>query len=170
MPYIKEQREETISVEGDWDVGGSTTWKHSTLLQEYAQGLKEKKIIGSLCPGCGKVIVPPRNICGRCHRKMDEKVVVSDIGTVTCLVISAPFAKGQAKVLGMDPVEIGLVEEGERVISVYVKFDGADSNVDTELIGVEPEKVYMGMRVKAVWAKEPQGKLSDLEAVEPLKD
>jgi len=170
MPYIKEQRKETISVEGDWDVGGSTTWKHSKLLQEYAQGLKEKKIIGSLCPGCGKVIVPPRNICGRCHRKMDEKVVVSDVGTVTCFVISASFAKGQAKFLGMDPVETGLVEEGERVISVYVKFDGADSNVDTELIGVEPERVYVGMRVKAVWAKELQGRLSDLEAVEPLKD
>jgi len=170
MPYIREQRKETIRVEGDWDIGGSTTWKDSTLLQEYAQGLKEKKIIGSLCPGCGKVIVPPRNICGRCHRKMDEKVVVSDIGTITCFVISAPFAKGKMQVLGVDPVEMGLVGEGERVISVYVKLDGADSNIDTELIGVKPEEVYVGMRVKAVWAKERQGKLSDLEAVEPLRD
>jgi uncharacterized OB-fold protein len=70
-----------------------------------------------LCPGCGKVIVPPRNICGRYHRKMNEKVVVSDIGTVTCFVISAPFAKGKMQVLGMDPVETGLMREGERVIS-----------------------------------------------------
>lgn len=170
MPYIKEQRKETISVEADWDVGGSTTWKHSTLLQEYAHGLKEKKIIGSLCPGCGKIIVPPRNICGRCHRKMDERMVVSDVGTVTCFVISAPVIKGKTKVMGMDPVEMGLVAEGERVISVYVKFDGADSNIDTELINCKPEEVRVGMRVKAVWAKEPQGKLSDLEAVEPLKD
>ena len=169
MPYIKETRKETISLEGNWEISASTTWKDSPLLQEYALGLKEKKIIGSLCPGCGKVIVPPRNICGRCHRRMDERAEVSDIGTVTCFVISAPFEKGKMKLFGVDPIELGLVKEGERVISVYVRFDGADSNVDTELVGAKPEEVYVGMRVKAVWAENRAGKLSDLEAVEPLK-
>ena len=170
MPYVKEERKETASLEGDWEVSASTTWKHSPLLQEYARGLKEKKITGSLCPGCGKVIVPPRNICGRCHRRMDEKVEVSDVGTVTCFVVSAPFEKGKVKLFGADPIEMGLVKEGERVVSVYVRFDGADSNVDTELIRAEPEEVYVGMRVRAVWAENRVGKLSDLEAVEPLKD
>ena len=75
MPYIKEERPETISVEGEWNVG-AYKYKAPRLLEEYVQGLKQKKLIGSLCPGCGKVIVPLRNICGRCHRKMDERMIV----------------------------------------------------------------------------------------------
>jgi uncharacterized OB-fold protein len=76
--------------------------------------------------------------------------------------------KGKLKVLGMDPVETGLIKEGEVIIPVFVKFDGADSNTDTILLNVDPKDVHIGMRVKVLWAKEPQGALSDFEGVEPV--
>ena len=169
MPYIKEERPETMSVEGDWDIG-AYTWKANKLMEEFVGGLKQKKLIGSLCHGCGKVIVPLRYLCGRCHRKMDGRVVVSDKGTITCFVISPPMKKGKIKVMGVDPVEAGLMQEGEVLIPVFVRFDGSDSNVSTSLIGVDPKDVHVGMRVRAVWAKEPKGQLSDLEGVEPIKE
>lgn len=168
MGYLKDERPETMGVEGSWNIG-SYKYKAPRLLEEFVAGLKEKKLIASVCPGCGKVIVPQRNICGRCHRRMDKRRVVSNIGTITCFIVSPPVEKGKYSVVGMDPVETGLYKEGEIIIPVFVRFDGADSNVNTVLMGVDdPKDVHIGMRVKAVWVKEPEGKLSDLEGVEPL--
>lgn len=167
MGYIKDERPETIGAEGTWNIS-SYNYKGSRLMEEYVEVLKQKKLIGSLCPGCGKVIVPPRNLCGRCHRKMDGRKIVSNRGTITCFIVSPPMERGKLKVLGMDPVETGLIKEGEVIIPVFVKFDGADSNTDTILLNVDPKAVHIGMRVKVLWAKEPQGALSDFEGVEPV--
>ncbi len=167
MGYIKDERPETIGAEGTWNIS-SYNYKGSRLMEEYVEVLKQKKLIGSLCPGCGKVIVPLRNLCGRCHRKMDGRKIVSNRGTITCFIVSPPMEKGKLKVLGMDPVETGLIKEGEVIIPVFVKFDGADSNTDTILLNVDPKAVHIGMRVKVLWAKEPQGALSDFEGVEPV--
>jgi uncharacterized OB-fold protein len=167
MAYIKDERPQTIGVEGTW-ILSAYHYKGSRLTEEYVKGLKKKKFIGSFCPGCAKVIVPPRNLCGRCHRIMDGRKTVSDKGTITCFVVSPPIFKGKLKVIGMDPVESGLIKDGEVVIPVFVKFDGSDSNTDTILLNADPKAVHIGMRVKAVWAKKPQGALSDFEGVEPL--
>jgi hypothetical protein len=167
MGYIKDERPQTIGVEGTW-VLSAYRYKGSRLLEEYVEGLRQRKLVGSFCPGCAKVIVPPRNLCGRCHRIMEGRKVVSNIGTITCFVVSPPIYKGKLKVIGMDPVEAGLIKDGEVVIPVFVKFDGSDSNTDTVLLNADPSTVHIGMRVKAVWAKEPKGALSDFEGVEPL--
>jgi hypothetical protein len=169
MSEQKKKKLETMAVEGVWNVG-AYNYKAPTLLPEYAAGLKEGKLIGTLCRGCGKVIVPPRNICGRCHRRMEDRVVVSDKGTISVFVMSEPVQKGKFTVFNMDPVDMGLLKEGEVIIPVFVRFDGSDSNVHTTLINVDPKKVKVGMRVKAVFAKERKGALSDLEGVEPLEE
>lgn len=169
MGYLKDKRPETMGVQGSWNIG-AYKYKAPRLLEEYVQSLKQRKILGSVCPGCGKVIVPLRNICGRCHTKMSKRLVVSNKGSITSFTYSPPVTKGKYKVLGADPVETGLLKEGEILIPVFVRFDGSDSNVHTLLIGSSPEAVHIGMRVQAVWAKETQGALGDLEGVEPLKE
>jgi len=163
----KKKSVETMAVEGEWNVG-AYKYKAPRLIPDYVLGLKERKLIGSLCRSCGKVIVPPRNICGRCHVKMDARMVVSNIGTITALVVSEPVTKGKYQVFGMDPVETGMLKDGERLMPVFVRFDGSDSNVHTLLINADPKKAHTGMRVKAVFAKKTAGALSDLEGVEPL--
>jgi uncharacterized OB-fold protein len=167
MGYVKDESPQTIGVDGTW-ILSAYHYKGSLLTEEYVKGLKQKRLIGSFCPGCAKVIVPPRNLCGRCHRIMDGRKVVSNWGTITCFVVSQPIFKGKLKVLGMDPVEVGLIKDGEIVIPVFVRFDGADSNTDTILLNADPKDVHIGMRVKVVWAKKPQGMLSDFEGVEPI--
>ncbi len=161
------ERKETMGVQGIWNVG-AYRYKAPRLMEEYTQGLKEKKIIGSWCRGCAKVIVPPRNICGRCHRRMDDRIVVSQKGTITSYIISPPMEKGKYKVLGMDPVDMGVVADQEIIIPAFVRFDGSDSNVQLLMIDTDPDSLYVGMRVKAVWADEPQGALGDLVGVTPL--
>jgi len=168
MPYIKEERKETLSVEGEWAYG-AYEYKANKLLDEFCQGLKERKLIGSLCPGCGKVIVLPRAICGRCHRKMTERTTVSDKGTVLSYIVSPPMVKGKYKMFGVDPVELGIVKEGESLIPANVRFDGSDSPFNTLILNAKPEEVNIGMRVKVVWKKELAGNLSDIEGVEPIR-
>ena len=58
MPYLKDERPQTIGVEGTWNLS-AYHYKGSLLMAEYVKGLKKKKLIGSFCPGCAKVIVPP---------------------------------------------------------------------------------------------------------------
>jgi len=169
MAYLKDERPETMMVEGDWQVG-AYRWKAPRLLEEFSAGLKEKKIIGSMCMGCGKVITQPRHLCGRCHRRMDERCVLSDWGTITCFVISPKVEKGKYKLFGMDPVDTGTLKLGEILIPVFVRFDGADSNINCLLLNAKPEEVFIGMRVKVVWAKEPKGQMADLEGVEPIRE
>jgi uncharacterized OB-fold protein len=168
MAYLKDVRPETKMVSGRWEFGAARYKAHG-LLQEFVDALKERKLLGSLCTSCGKVIVPPRRICGRCHLPMDARQVVSNTGTVTCFLISPPVEKGKFKMFGMDPVETGILKEGETLIPVFVHFDGSDSNIALVLDKVKPEDVYVGMRVKVVWAKKTQGHLSDIEGVVPLE-
>jgi len=167
MAYIKDERPHTIMVDGDWQVG-AYRYKAPRHLEEFCAGLKEKKIIGSLCPGCGKVIVPIRNICGRCHCRQDERLVVSNHGAITCFTISPPVEKGKYKLFGIDAVDTGTLKVGEIIIPVFVRFDGSDSNVNTIIFNCDPKDVYIGLRVKALWAKELKGQLSDMEGVEPI--
>lgn len=169
MPYIKEERPETLSVEGEWAYGAHE-YKANTLLDEFCEGLKEKKLIGSLCLGCGKVIVPPRAICGRCHIRMEGRQVVSDKGTVVSYIVSPPMVKGKYKMLGMDPVELGIVKEGESLVPGHVRFDGSDSPYNLPILNAKAEEVRVGMRVKVVWKEGLEGKLSDIEGVEPIRD
>ena len=158
-----------MMVEGEWHVG-AYKYKAPRLLEEVATCYKEKKIIGSLCTGCGKVIVPPRNLCGRCHQKMDERMIVSNWGTITSYIVSPPAEKGKMIIFGMDAVATGAIQEGAVLIPVFVKFDGSDSNVGTELLNSNADEAHVGMRVQAVWVDKPTGVLSDLLGVEPIKE
>ena len=164
---ITYKTEETIITEGEWPIGEYKykAWKHH---KEFTEGLKQKKIVGSICSGCGRIYVPPTYICGRCFRWMDERIVVSDKGVITGFVLSTPMKKGM-KILGMDPVEMGVVAEGEVLIPCLVKFHGSDTIMETMLLNVDPKDVKVGMKVQAVWAKELKGQLSDLEGVEPIE-
>ncbi len=169
MGYIKDERPQTMMVDGDWQIG-AYTYKAPKLVEEFVAGLKEKKIIGSLCMGCGKVIVPPRRVCGRCHRMMEGRQVVSNRGTVTSFIVSPPVKEGKMIIFGIDAVGSGAIKEGSVIIPAFVRFDGSDANVGTEILNVDAKDVYVGMRVEAVWEEKPQGMLSDLLGVEPLKD
>ena len=55
------------------------------------------------------------------------------------------------------------------MIPVFVRFDGSDSNFATLLLNADPDKVHIGMRVKAVWVEEPQGRMDDIIGVEPIE-
>ena len=146
----KKEREETISIPGEWPLN-AYTFKADKVMDRYLEGLKNKRVLGVKCPGCGIIYVPPKPYCGRCHTKLmidrtEYWVEVSDKGTVQAFSIA----------------------EDSTVIAVQL--DGADTNFPTVLGEAKPEDVKVGMRVQAVWVDEPVGRIDDMAYFKPIEE
>ena len=60
---------------------------------KFFNEIKDREtLFGIRCPGCRRVYVPPRNICGPCFLEMDELVELGDEGSVEALtLVNYPF-------------------------------------------------------------------------------
>ncbi len=126
-------------------------------IERYLRGLGERKILGSKCPQCGKVAVPPRTVCGKCSATMGEFVEVSQEGTLENFTVGhVQLVKGQRLEKAESPYVVGLV-----------RLDGVDSLLLARISGVDPSDLKVGMRVKAVWRDEVQGDYADLDHFQP---
>jgi len=127
-------------------------------LDRYIDALAEGKILGVKCPDCGRVIVPPRSVCGTCHAKLEEFVEVGPFGELV------NFTVGHVK------IETGEVKDaGEPYIVGMIKLDGADSLITGLVKGVDPKGLKPGIRLKAVFADEPKGTVKDLAHFTPVE-
>ncbi|MBP7735127.1 MAG: SCP2 sterol-binding domain-containing protein [Spirochaetes bacterium] len=52
------------------------------VMGEFLNGLKEKKILANRCPKCGRMQLPPREMCAVCRVRTDEFVEVGPKGQV----------------------------------------------------------------------------------------
>jgi len=79
-------------------------------LGRFLAGLKEGKILGTVCKKCGRVFIPPRMYCSYCFREVDEWVEASGEGvihTVVASYIEATRARaGEPKVVGVVKLEV----------------------------------------------------------------
>lgn len=153
---MPEYKSETTSIPGNWPLN-KFCWKTEEvkLMGRFREGLKEKKVLGIKCPKCGLVYAPPKPIC-RCLGRPETWLEVSDEGLVTTFTFTGAWS------LDGTPEE-----EGESMIIVGVKLDGADTMMMSILEGADPEKVGVGMRVRIRWPEEPEGALKDILFVEP---
>ncbi len=114
-----------------------------------------KKILGVKCNKCNKVYVPPREYCEKDLEKLDENwVELGNEGAITNytvvnysdkhLPLKAPY------------------------ILALIKVDGADTPFAHIVLGLAPEDVKVGMRVKAVYAAETTNSIRDLDHFEPV--
>ena len=117
----------------------------------YSRFLKElrdhKRIVGVKCPRCRKVYVPPRVVCRDCFVTMEEFTPVSDRGTILAFTVTnfphTDTTTGEPKKIPYT--------------AVFIKLDGADSNIVHRLDEVDEKKIKAGMRVKAVFAEHRTG-------------
>lgn len=153
MADEKKAKLETRSVKGSWDV--KYKWRFDVaMLERYTQGLGQKKVVGTHCPECGRVYAPPTDLCGKCYRSLDEWVDVKDTAELVMYTV------GYTSITG-DPYDTPR-------ITAMIRFDGSDSWFLANVIGIKPEELKVGMKLKAVWREEPKGQLSDIEGFEPL--
>lgn len=126
-------------------------------ITRYLEGFKEKKILGSRCPGCGKIAVPPRKYCGVCNRVMEEFVELSQEGTLENFTVGhVTLEKGK-----LNPAETPY-------ILGLIKLDDNASLLLARVEGVNPSQVSTGMKVKAVWKDQVEGDYGDLDHFEPV--
>jgi len=138
-------------------------------LGTFLEGLKNGKILGRRCHGCGRVLVPPRLFCEWCFKDTDEWVEVADTGTVSTFSISY---------IGTDPK----VRLEKPVINAVIWLDGTRLETPSsktvrhwggfmhKLGEVSPDDVRIGMRVKAVWEppEKRRGSILDIKYFKPV--
>lgn len=134
-------------------------WSIGKYGSKFFQEIKEnQRFLGIKCPKCGKVMVPPRRICGPCFERLYELVELSDTGTLMAFtVVNYPFIDPASGVQRPIPYTYG-----------YIKLDGAD-NIFSHIINETDEsKIKVGNKVRAVF-KEPeqmQGNIEDIKFFE----
>lgn len=104
--------------------------------------LANRRIVGSRCDSCERVLVPAQDFCSRCGTANSSFVEVPEVGTVS------GFTRTHAGTLGL------------------IRLDGADTDLVHRLLDVELEDLSIGQRVRASWADEPEGQMLDLSGFE----
>jgi len=125
--------------------------------EKFFAGLKEGHILGAKCPRCGAIWVPPSIYCPECFEELTEWVELSDEGTVYTFTVAH---------LGPDGKPLEKPE-----VYAFILLDGATGGLLHKLGEVRPEEVYIGMRVKAVWAppEERKGAITDIRYFRPVE-
>jgi uncharacterized protein len=122
----------------------------------FLEGILDGKLIGTRCPSCSKVYLPPRGACPICVVAMTEPVEVSQRGTVTTFsIVRFPF-EGQA----LTPP----------YACAHILLDGADVPLLHVVGDCDVDTVRMGMRVGAVWVDDIKPTLASVRYFHPVDE
>jgi uncharacterized OB-fold protein len=134
-------------------------WTSGVAISRFLDGLKRGVLWARKCNQCGRTMIPPRMYCEECFRPTDAWVRVKDSGKVnTFSVVYVNTDASRRK----KPLLVSVIE-----------IDGASPMMGIlHLLGeVAPEKVEVGMKVRAVWKPkaEREGAITDIMYFKPLK-
>jgi len=137
----------TETLEKPFELGFTYTRSTGPVIGRFLGALGERRILGARGSD-GRVLVPPPEFDPLTAEPLDELVEVGSEGTVTswCWVaqprashpLQAPFAW------------------------LMVQLDGADVPMIHCLRAPGMQAVYSGARVRACWAEQPAGRITDL--------
>jgi len=115
----------------------------------------EKRIMGIKCNKCKKVFVPPRQTCDVCMEDIrDNWVDVQNTGEVTNFTVVRYDDKHLPK--------------KAPYILAMIKLDGADTSLVHVVEGMDVGKAKIGMKVRAVFARETTSTILDIDHFAPV--
>jgi uncharacterized OB-fold protein len=139
---------------GDRDFDSIFSYDAGAVRSKFLTEIRDnKRIVGTRCPECNLVYVPARSICLRCFNNLNDFVEVGTRGVVTTYTVvndKQPYY----------PVE-------SPFIYAIIQLDGASTGLVHLLGGVDPEKVKVGMRVRAVFKPKRVGSIMDIKYFRP---
>jgi hypothetical protein len=139
------------------------TWRYGTgwYFEHFFRVLREEgRLLGLRCPACRRVYLPPRPVCGNCHAELSEWVPVADTGTVRAFtVVHLPIVDPTTGEPRPTPYGMALIQ-----------LDGADTTLNHYLAETDLSKLRIGLRVRAVWREERQGRMSDILHFEVVEE
>jgi len=106
------------------------------------------RLIATHCPQCDYTYMPPRLYCERCFAELTEWVQVPPRGNIHAFTV----------------MHLDLDEEplAEPEIIAFVQLEGSDGGLIHRLKEVDPDEVYIGMPVGAVFREEREGSILDI--------
>ena len=125
-------------------------WTTGATVGHFLAELKANaRLVGARCGACGKVYVPPPDVCGECYKPLEDWVPLTGEGTVVAITTverTMPFSPIAA------PYTLALV-----------RLDGADTN----MLHLAAPGLKAGDRVAALFKAERAGTLLDIECFAP---
>lgn len=147
-----------------WEPDLRYSWDNGPAIHRYLAEFKNGRIIAKRCRKCRRTMIPPRMYCELCWRPTDEWVFVKDTGVINTYVISyVDWKAGRLDIKGgVRPytpavIDIDSASEGMGILHMIDEID--------------PWKIKIGMKVKAVWKKpeERTGSVTDIMYFKPVR-
>lgn len=132
----------------------AVTWRYASgaAMERFLAGLAERRLEALRCSGCGRRYLPPRPFCGECRLRLHEWISVRDEGELAAwTVVHLPILDARSGEPRRVPYGMGLV-----------RLDGADTTLNHYLAEANPERLAIGLRMRAVWREELRGALDDI--------
>jgi uncharacterized OB-fold protein len=144
------------------DVALPYQWALGKTWTRFFDGLKEERILGTKCNGCGRVYVPARSFCPSCFTDTMEWVDVPPRGTlVTWTMVNTSY--------------FGQVKEPPYILAV-IRLEGTDCGFHHFLDGFDitdekerKRKLRTGAKVKAVWRSRKNADIGDIAWFAPVR-
>ncbi|MBU0991354.1 MAG: SCP2 sterol-binding domain-containing protein [Proteobacteria bacterium] len=130
------------------------------VMGKFLNALKDKKILANKCPKCGRLQLPPREVCAICVVRADQWVEVGPEGSIATPDI--------AYYASPDP----LTGESRETpyCSAHFLLDGCKDHETLwhELKDEDLPKAKKGVRVRPVWNEERIGAITDIKYFEVI--
>lgn len=142
-----------IALPYHWAMGPTST--------RFFEEFKNKKIMGTRCNRCKRVLIPARKFCSECFEETTDWVEVGQEGTIRSWVLINFSYEGQPK---DPPYILGIIDLDGTDVGLPHFIGGLPmDNVDT-VAG----KVRIGGRVKAIWKEKREGLILDIDYFQPI--
>ena len=140
MEFQAHQIKDILKINYRYTMGGQSKF--------FIELMNNKKLLGTKCTKCGKIWMPPRINCSECYEPT-EWVEMKQTGTIDVSTIVWYTTSAFIKVI---PYGIG-----------FIRLDGADTAMLQGIFSESliPSKVKKGKKVRAVFQKEREGKMTD---------
>ncbi len=140
MEFQAHQIKDILKIDYRYTMGGQSKF--------FIELMNNKKLLGTKCTKCGKIWMPPRINCSECYEPA-EWVEMKQTGTIEVSTIVWYTTSAFIKAI---PYGIG-----------FIRLDGADTAMLQGIFSENliPSKVKKGKKVRAVFQKEREGKMTD---------
>lgn len=140
MEFQAHQIKDILKINYRYTMGGQSKF--------FIELMNNNKLLGTKCTKCGKIWMPPRMNCSECYEPA-EWVEMKQTGTIEVSTIVWYTTSAFIKAI---PYGIG-----------FIRLDGADTAMLQGIFSESliPSKVKKGKKVRAVFQKEREGKMTD---------
>jgi len=133
------------------------SWWAGETAGRFLKTLRDRQtIMGTRCERCDRVFVPPRKTCPTCFTENKAWTAVSDEGTVTAFTVARR--------------QLAAIPQPVPVVLALIRLDGADTALLHTIGRVDPDRVSIGMRVRARFSRDAGATMAAISHFEPAEE